>query len=158
MSERLEQQFKHRANELRRSPRPQAWQRLERRLDDRAQRWRIGWYRLMWIAASVLLLVGVTWTLTQSAYAVEQNPLATLTDSGRSRTLAPVSQAAEATYRERARINYDSPIVEGDRDKQLVVVAPDGRKQLPTIAPAPTRARIERVSRLRVRPADEWQQ
>ena len=158
MSERFEQQFRGRANALRRAPRPQAWQRLERRLDTRARQRRVGFYRLAGVAAGILLLVGLTWTLTQSAYHPATTDVAGLepVPVDAHQQLTRVSVEAMSSYRARARTRYDSPIEEGHRDQQLVVVAPDGRKRVPTIAPAPTRARMGRVSRLRVRPQAEW--
>ena len=153
----MERLFSERARQLRRPPRPQAWQRLERRLDERARRRRVGWYRLGGIAAAVLITVGLAWGLTQTAYAPADSRLASLDERATApETLAPVAVEAVNSYRLRARQRADSPIVEGDRDKQLVVVAPDGRKLLPTIAPAPQRTRVERISRLRVRPDAEW--
>ena len=157
----IERQFAKRARELRRTPRPRAWDRLEHRLDARVRRRRVGWYRLAGIAAGVLLLVGLTWTLTQSTYEAQRpgDVLAELAvpavDAAGS--LPVTSQAAAAAYRRRARLEHRSPIIEGDREKQLVVVAPDGRKRLPTIAPAPERTGLENISRLRVRPAGEWE-
>ena len=157
----MQRSFQERARRLHRSPRPQAWQRLERRLDERARRRRLGWYRLGGIAAAVLIMVGLTWTLSQSAYeqAPREQAMAVLHDTpaqATAPTWGPLDAQAADRYRRRARLHAASPIDEGRRDQQLVVVAPDGRKVLPTIAPAPERTQLEQVSRLRVRPDAEW--
>ena len=158
MTDKFDHQFRQRAGELQRSPRPQAWQRLEHRLEHRARRRRTGFYRLLSIAAGVLILVCVTWALTQSAYQeVRPAQFADVQPVTPDAVIAVQDAEAVVTYRHRARKYYDSPIVEGDRSKQLVVVGSDGQKRVPNIARAPATNRLERVSRLRVRPSSEWE-
>ncbi len=55
----FDREFRRRANQLRRTPAPRSWNRIEGRLDRRSQRGRLLHFRPWMIAAVLLLVAGV---------------------------------------------------------------------------------------------------